>query len=60
MNAFACTLQRATLIRTLRVERSFQGKAIRVQLPPDPEAVSQLLLFGEDRISWSRALGDEK
>jgi hypothetical protein len=54
------TSQQATLIRTLRVERSFQGRVVRVQFPSDLEAVSQLLLFGEDRISWSRALGDEK
>jgi hypothetical protein len=51
--------QRDTLIRTLRVERSFQGRVARVQLPPDLEGVSQLLLFGEDRISWSKALGTE-
>jgi hypothetical protein len=52
--------ERATLMRTLRVERSFQGRVVRVQLPADLEGVSQLLLFGEDRISWSRALGDRK
>jgi hypothetical protein len=52
--------QRATLMRTLRVKRSFQGTLAQVQLPPDLEGVSQLLLFGEDRISWSRALGDRK
>ncbi len=54
------TSQRATLIRTLRVERSFQGKFARVQMPSDLEGVSQLLLFGEDRISWSKALEDRK
>jgi hypothetical protein len=54
------TSQRATLMRTLRLERSFQGRATRVQFPTDPEAISQLLLFGEDRISWSKALGDRK
>ena len=52
--------QQATLMRTLRVERSFQGGVARVQLPADPEAVSQLLVFGEDRISWSKALGKRK
>jgi hypothetical protein len=52
------TSQRATLIRTLRVERSFQGRVARVQFPPDLEATYQLLLFGEDRVSWSKALGD--
>ncbi len=54
------TSQRATLMRTLRVERSFQGRLARVQLPTDLEAVSQLLVVGEDRISWSKALGDKK
>jgi hypothetical protein len=52
--------QQATLMRTLRVERSFQGGVARVQLPSAPEAVSQLLVFGEDRISWSKALGNRK
>jgi hypothetical protein len=52
--------QRTTLMRTLRVERSFQGKVARVQLPTGLEAVSQLLVFGEDRISWSKSLGDRK
>jgi hypothetical protein len=47
-------------MRTLRVERSFQGKVARVQLPTGLEAVSQLLVFGEDRISWSKSLGDRK
>jgi hypothetical protein len=54
------TSQRATLMRTLRVERGFQGKVARVQLPTDLEAVSQLPVFGEDRISWSKSLGDRK
>jgi hypothetical protein len=54
------TSQQATLMRTLRVERSFQGRAARMQLPNDLEGVSQLLLFGEDRISWSKALRDRK
>ncbi len=54
------TSQRATLMRTLHVERSFQGKVVRVQLPSDLEAISQLLVFGEDRISWSKALGKRK
>ena len=54
------TSQRAKLMRTLRVERSFQGRLARVQLPTDLEAVSQLLVVGEDRISWSKALGDKK
>jgi hypothetical protein len=54
------TAQRATLIRTLRVERLFQGRVAGVQLPADLEGISQLLLFGEDRISWSRSLGDRR
>jgi hypothetical protein len=52
--------QRVTLMRTLRVDRLFQGKAVRVQLPSDLEAVSQLVVFGEDRISWPKALGNRK
>jgi hypothetical protein len=52
--------QRATLMRTLRIERSFQGRVARVQLPSGPEAISQLLIVGEDRISWSKALGGRK
>ncbi len=51
------TAQQANLMRTLRVERSFQGRLARVQLPTDLEAVSQLFVFGGDRISWSKALG---
>jgi hypothetical protein len=54
------TSQQATLVRTLRVDRAFQGKVVGVQLPTDLEAVSQLFVFGEDRISWSKALGDRK
>ena len=54
------TSQRDKLMRTLRVDRSFQGKAVRVQLPSDLEAVSQLVVLGEDRISWPKALGNRK
>ena len=54
------TSQRDKLMRTLRVDRSFQGKAVRIQLPSDLEAVSQLVVLGEDRISWPKALGNRK
>jgi hypothetical protein len=46
--------QETNLIRTLRVQRSFQGKALTVQFAHNIDDISQLLLFGEDRISWSR------
>jgi hypothetical protein len=47
--------QQEILIRTLRVERSFQGKPVAVQFPRNFNDISQLLLFGGDRISWSKA-----
>jgi hypothetical protein len=46
--------QQTSLIRTLRVQRSFQGKAVDVQFAHNIDGISQLLLFGGDRISWSR------
>jgi hypothetical protein len=49
--------QQTTLMRSLRVQRSFEGKPIDVQFPSNFEAVSQLLVFGGDRISWSKARG---
>jgi hypothetical protein len=52
--------QRATLMPTLRVERLFQGKVVRVQLPSDLEAVSQFVVFGGDRISWPKAFRNGK
>jgi hypothetical protein len=48
------TLQRTAMIQTLHIERSFQGRPVRVQFPPDLEGISQLPLSGGDRISWSR------
>lgn len=53
-------LQQATLIRTLRIDRSFQGKPVPMGFPPDLEAISQLLLFGGDKVSWSKVLGAGK
>jgi len=45
--------QQATLMRTLRLHRHFQGKLVDVEFAPDSNTLSQLLLFGGDRISWS-------
>ena len=44
--------QQAKLLRTLRVERPFQGKAVEVQFARTEAEVSQLLLLGGDRVSW--------
>lgn len=44
--------QQARLLRTLRVERPFRGKAIEVQFARTEAEISQLLLLGGDRISW--------
>jgi hypothetical protein len=49
--------QRATLMRTLRLQRRFQGRLVDVKFAPNSETLSQLLLFGGDRISWSKAVG---
>ncbi len=46
--------QRATLMRTLRLRRRFQGKLVDVKFVPDSNTLSQLLLVGGDRISWSK------
>jgi hypothetical protein len=52
--------QQAALVRTLRLARSFQGKAIEVQFAHNEDAISQLLLVGGDKISWSKALAAKK
>jgi hypothetical protein len=52
--------QQAALIRSLRLSRSYQGKAVEVQFARDENALSQLLLLGGDRISWSRAVAAKK
>jgi hypothetical protein len=52
--------QQAALVRTLRVQRLFQGKAVDVQFARTVEDVSQLLLFGGDRISWSKTAGPRR
>jgi hypothetical protein len=44
--------QEARLLRTLRVERQFHGKAIEVQFARTEAEISQLLLLGGDRLSW--------
>ena len=45
--------QQARLMRTLRLRRRFQGKLVDVKFVPDSNTLSQLLLVGGDRISWS-------
>ncbi|MGC2401403.1 MAG: hypothetical protein WA510_16525 [Acidobacteriaceae bacterium] len=42
------------LIRTLRVQRLFQNKFVDVQFARDEESVSQVLLVGGDKVSWSK------
>jgi hypothetical protein len=51
------TQQQATVIRTLRIDRQFQGRLVRVQFPRNLNDISQLPLVGGDRISWSRGAG---
>lgn len=46
--------QQATLMRTLRLRRRFHGKLVDVKFVPDSNTLSQLLLVGGDRISWSK------
>jgi hypothetical protein len=45
--------QQARLMRTLRLHRRFQGKLVDVKFVPDSNTLSQLLLVGGDRVSWS-------
>jgi len=54
------TTQEPALIRTLRVRRSFDNKPVDVHFVHDTEDISQLLLFGGDRISWSRTAGAKR
>jgi hypothetical protein len=49
------TEQQPALIRTIRVKRSFEGKPVEVHFAHDTEDLSQLLLFGGDKISWSKS-----
>jgi hypothetical protein len=49
------TDQQPALIRTIRVKRSFEGKPIDVHFAHDTEDLSQLILFGGDKISWSKS-----
>ena len=46
--------QQARVMRTLRLHRRFQGKLVDVKFVPDSNTLSQLLLVGGDRISWSK------
>jgi hypothetical protein len=52
--------QQARLLRTLRVERPFQGKTIEVEFARTEAEISQLLLLGGDRISWSRSISGKR
>jgi hypothetical protein len=52
--------QQATLMRTLRVERRFQGRLVAIKIAPNSDELSQLLLFGGDRVSWSRTVEVKK
>jgi hypothetical protein len=52
--------QQAALMQSLRLARSYQGKATEVQFARNEDAISQLLLCGGDRISWSRAIAAKK
>ena len=49
------THQQPALIRTLRVKRLFDSKPVDVHFVHDTENLSQLLLFGGDKISWSKS-----
>jgi hypothetical protein len=46
--------QGPALIRTLRVQRWFDNKAVDLRFAPNTDDISQLFLFGGDRITWSR------
>ena len=52
--------QQATLMRTLRVERWFQGRLVGIKIAPNSDELSQLLLFGGDRVSWSKTVEAKK
>jgi hypothetical protein len=47
--------QQPAFIRTIRVKRSFDSKPVDVHFVHDTEGLSQLLLFGGDKISWSKS-----
>ncbi|HET6217347.1 MAG TPA: hypothetical protein VFE27_10050 [Acidobacteriaceae bacterium] len=42
------------VMRTLRVRRWFDNKAVDLRFAPNTDDISQLFLFGGDRITWSR------
>jgi hypothetical protein len=54
------TEQEPGLLRTLRIQRSFDSKAVNVHFGKNTEDLSQLLLFGGDRVSWSRTSGAKR
>lgn len=47
--------QQSALIQTIRVKRSFDSRPVDVHFVHDTEGLSQLLLFGGDKISWSKS-----
>ena len=49
------TDQQPRLIRTIRVKRLFDSKSVDVHFVHEAEDLSQLLLFGGDKVSWSRS-----
>jgi hypothetical protein len=52
--------QQAAVLRTLRVQRWFDNKAVDLRFAPNTDDISQLFLFGGDRITWSRTAGAKK
>jgi len=50
----------AKLLRTVRLQRLFRGKVTQVLFARNQEEVSQLLLIGGDRISWSRSVAAKR
>ena len=43
------------IVKTLRIRRRFEGRYIDVQFARNEQDVGQILLFGGDEISWSKA-----
>jgi hypothetical protein len=53
-------LRRNELLKKLRLQRLFQGKLTPVEFAHTEDVISQLLLVGEDRLSWPRNLAAGK
>jgi hypothetical protein len=45
--------QYAAFVRTLRVERPFEGKPVNILFARNAQEISQILLCGGDKIFWS-------